>query len=64
MVCYTTANRKEVKIMDDKKLLQKFKKLLLDKHSLNLSDEEAKEMFTRFLNMMKVITKPKSAQSN
>lgn len=39
--------------------LEKFKELYKDKYNIALSDEEATELATHFLNLMKVLVKPK-----
>lgn len=45
--------------MVSQELLDKFKKLYLDKYNITLSDEEATELTTHFLNLMKILIKPK-----
>lgn len=44
--------------MISEELLEKFKRLYQEKFNILLSDEEATEMTTDFLNLMKVLTKP------
>lgn len=39
--------------------LDKFKKLYKDKYNIILSDEEATRLGTHFLNLMKILIKPK-----
>ena len=39
-------------------LLEKFKKLYKDKYNIILSDEEATELATQFLTLMKILIKP------
>lgn len=39
-------------------LLEKFKKLYKDKYNIILSDEEATDLATQFLNLMKILIKP------
>lgn len=39
--------------------LEKFKMLYKDKYNLTLSDEEATELATHFLNLMEILIKPK-----
>ncbi len=43
-------------------LREKFKKLYFEKFNISLSDEQATEMFTNFINLMKVILKPNTNQ--
>ena len=45
--------------MISKEYLDKFKKLYKDKYDITLSDEEATELATHFLNMMEVLIRPK-----
>ncbi|MCG3146209.1 MAG: hypothetical protein HONDAALG_04086 [Gammaproteobacteria bacterium] len=45
--------------MISKEYLDKFKRLYKDKYDITLSDEEATELATHFLNMMEVLIKPK-----
>ena len=45
--------------MISKAYLDKFKKLYKDKYEINLSDEEATELATHFLNLMEVLIRPK-----
>ena len=49
--------------MISKEYLDKFKKLYKDKYEITLSDEEATELATHFLNMMEVLIRPKPKQS-
>ena len=46
--------------MISKEFLHKFKSLYKEKYDISLKDEEATEMATNFLNLMKVLTKPKA----
>lgn len=39
-------------------LLEKFKRLYLEKYKIFLSDEEALQMATDFLNLMKILMRP------
>lgn len=39
-------------------LLDKFKKLYQEKYNVILNDEEATELATQFLNLMKILVKP------
>lgn len=41
--------------------LDKFKKLYKDKYNITLSDEEATRLGTHFLNLMKILIKPKAS---
>ena len=41
--------------------LDKFKKLYKDKYNIILSDEEATRLGTHFLNLMKILIKPKTS---
>jgi len=45
--------------MISKEYLDKFKRLYKDKYDITLSDEEATELATHFLNMMEVLIRPK-----
>ncbi len=45
--------------MINKEHLEEFKRLYKDKYDITLSDEEATELATHFLNLMKVLIKPK-----
>ena len=45
--------------MISKELLDKFKMLYKEKYNIVLSDDEATELATHFLNLMKVLIKPK-----
>lgn len=45
--------------MINKEYLDKFKKLYKDKYEITLSDEEATELATHFLNLMEVLIRPK-----
>jgi len=45
--------------MISKEYLDKFKKLYKDKYEITLSDEEATELATHFLNLMEVLIRPK-----
>lgn len=42
-----------------KELLDKFKKLYHDKYNIVLSDEEATELATHFVNLMEILIHPK-----
>lgn len=42
-----------------KELLDKFKKLYRDKYNIVLSDEEATELATHFVNLMDILIHPK-----
>lgn len=42
-----------------KELLDKFKKLYCDKYNIVLSDEEATELATHFVNLMDILIHPK-----
>lgn len=44
--------------MVSKELLDKFKRLYEDKYNIVLSDEDATELATHFLNLMRVLIKP------
>ncbi len=44
--------------MVNQALLEKFKKLYKDKYNIILSDEEATDLSTQFLNLMKVLIMP------
>lgn len=46
-----------------KEYLDKFKRLYKDKYDITLSDEEATELATHFLNMMEVLIRPKQKKS-
>ncbi len=46
--------------MISKEYLDKFKKLYKDKYEITLSDEEATELATHFLNLMEILIKPKA----
>ncbi len=46
-----------------KEYLDKFKRLYKDKYDITLSDEEATELATHFLNMMEVLIRPKQKRS-
>ena len=41
--------------------LDKFKKLYKDKYNITLSDEEATRLGTHFLNLMRILIKPKAS---
>ncbi len=43
-----------------KEYLDKFKKLYKDKYEITLSDEEATDLATHFLNLMEILIKPKA----
>lgn len=45
--------------MISKELLEKFKRLYQEKYNINLSDEETIQMATDFLNLMKILLRPK-----
>lgn len=45
--------------MISKAYLDKFKKLYKDKYEINLTDEEATELATHFLNLMEILIRPK-----
>lgn len=45
--------------MINKEYLDKFKKLYKDKYEITLSDEEATELATHFLNLMEILIRPK-----
>ncbi|MBI2314971.1 hypothetical protein HYU93_02845 [Candidatus Daviesbacteria bacterium] len=45
--------------MISNELLEKFKRLYQEKYNITLSDEEATQMATDFLNLMKVLLRPK-----
>ena len=45
--------------MISKEYLDKFKKLYKDKYEITLSDEEATELATHFLNLMEILIRPK-----
>jgi transcriptional antiterminator len=45
--------------MISKEYLDKFKKLYKDKYEITLSDEEATELATHFLNFMEILIRPK-----
>ena len=45
--------------MSNKEYLDKFKKLYQDKYNVTLSDEEATDLATHFLNLMTILIKPK-----
>lgn len=49
--------------MISKEYLDKFKRLYKDKYDITLSDEEATELATHFLNMMEVLIRPKQKRS-
>lgn len=44
--------------MVNQAILEKFKKLYKDKYNIILSDEEATDLATQFLNLMKVLIIP------
>ncbi len=44
--------------MISKKLLEKFKKLYLEKFGVQLTDEKATRAFTDLINLMKVLLEP------
>lgn len=46
-----------------KEYLDKFKRLYKDKYDITLSEEEATELATHFLNMMEVLIRPKRKRS-
>ncbi len=43
-------------------LLEKFKSLYVEKYKISLSDEEALQMATDFMNLMKILIKPEPAK--
>lgn len=45
--------------MISNELLEKFKRLYNEKYNITLSDEEATQMATDFLNLMKILLRPK-----
>jgi hypothetical protein len=45
--------------MISKEYLDKFKRLYKDKYDITLTDEEATELATHFLNLMEVLIRPK-----
>jgi hypothetical protein len=45
--------------MISKEYLDKFKKLYKDKYEITLSDEQATELATHFLNLMEILIRPK-----
>lgn len=45
--------------MISNELLEKFKRLYQEKYNITLSDEETTKMATDFLNLMKVLLRPK-----
>lgn len=45
--------------MVTKEYLDKFKRLYEDKYNVTLSDENATELATHFLNLMKILIRPK-----
>ena len=45
--------------MISKEYIDKFKKLYKDKYEITLSDEEATELATHFLNLMEILIRPK-----
>ena len=49
--------------MISKEYLDKFKRLYKDKYDITLSDEEATELATHFLNMMEVLIRPKQKRT-
>ncbi len=46
--------------MTSKDFLEKFKRLHEEKYNVILTDEEATELATHFMNLMKILIKPKS----
>lgn len=44
--------------MISKELLEKFKKLYLEKYGIKLTDEQATKDATDFLNLMRILVKP------
>lgn len=44
--------------MVNEAILEKFKRLYKDKYNIILSDEEATDLATKFLNLMKVLIMP------
>lgn len=50
--------------MISKAYLDKFKKLYKDKYEINLTDEEATELATHFLNLMEILIRPKPRPIN
>ncbi len=46
--------------MVNSEYLAKFKKLYKDKYNIDLNDEEASELGSHFLNLMKILIKPKT----
>lgn len=46
-----------------KELLEKFKKLYLDKYGIELTNEEATRMSTDLINLMKVLLKKENDQT-
>ena len=47
--------------MVNSEYLAKFKKLYKDKYNIDLTDEETTELGTHFLNLMKILIKPKTS---
>lgn len=45
--------------MATKEFLEKFKRLHEEKYNVILNDEEATELATHFINLMKILIKPK-----
>lgn len=45
--------------MISKEYIDKFKKLYKDKYEITLSDEDATELATHFLNLMEILIRPK-----
>ena len=48
----------------NQELLEKFKRLYKEKFDIELNDEEATKMSTDFLNLMKVLIRPKPKLDN
>ncbi len=44
--------------MVNQSLLDKFKRLYKEEYNINLTDEEATDLATQFLNLMKILIKP------
>ncbi len=49
--------------MVNQAILEKFKKLYRDKYKIILSDEEATDLATQFLNLMKILIIPERKKS-
>lgn len=50
--------------MIGKESIDKFKKLYRDKYNIELSDEEATDLATHFLNLMDILIHPKKPEQN